>query len=117
VQLHSLLSAPPTPPPPMPFQDAVTKIMGVGIKENVLRNGVSPEDERKRLKDLVVLSPISAARNPISASRADHGLVYNLERPFRQIILKPMGTIGFLCCKRFLGSLEQNKEVGLSMPT
>ena len=97
------------------LQDAVTKILGVGIKEYVWRKGVSPEDERKRLKDLVVLSPISAARNPISASRADHGLVYNLERPFRQVweFLSLWVSLAFYVVKEFWGVLNKTKESDL----
>jgi hypothetical protein len=94
------------------FQDAITKILGAGVKENVWRKGVSPEDERKRLEDLVVLSPISAARNPISASRADRGLVYRLERPFRQVwaFLSLWVQLALYVVKEFWGVLNKTKE-------
>lgn len=51
--------------------------------ENLWKQASSPTQEKDQLADFVVLSPISANRSPFSASRADRGLVYKLEYPFR----------------------------------
>jgi len=55
----------------------------IASSENVWQKGRTPQEEKERLKDFVVLSPVSAKRSPFSASRADRGLVFQLERPYR----------------------------------
>jgi hypothetical protein len=61
----------------------LTAFFPVILRENHWKIGSTLVVERETLDDFVVLSPVSAGRSPISASRADQGLVYKVERPFR----------------------------------
>lgn len=54
-------------------------------KENIWKRRDNILEEEAQLKDLVVLSPISSSRSPFSASRADRGLLFRIEWPFRYI--------------------------------
>jgi hypothetical protein len=55
------------------------------LHENIWERAAKVEDEREHLNDFIVLSPVSSGRSPLSASRADRGLLYKIESPFRSL--------------------------------
>ena len=62
------------------------KLHGIGHDHEILwERAITPEEEQRNLDDFIVLSPVSSGRSPLSASRADHGLIYKIELPFRYL--------------------------------
>ncbi len=52
------------------------------LYEDIWRRAPDPKLEEKNLRDLVVLSPVSSGRSPLSASLADRGLLFKILLPF-----------------------------------